>query len=167
VSALDDLDQHLRVSDPDSMDWADGMGAEEAESILGRFHMADWDGLLHLWPNRDAIWRHGLADVLHPAQGRYAQRLLFRLAFDENLDVAFVALRAISFHCGVNSNADGVFFDHAIVHPRFVQRARDEDGLAERCEEVALRSSEHHAAVFRQLKDRLLDHTANEDGGAP
>lgn len=129
-ASIDDLDTLLQRSDSDSMEWADGGGAEEAEAMLSALPLQDWANLEHLRQVRNPRWRACLASVLRPQQGEQAGQLLITLASDQDTEVAFLAMRAVAFNCGVNASAQGPFIDPKVRVESFLLRAKTTEGLA-------------------------------------
>ncbi|WP_457320868.1 hypothetical protein [Roseateles sp. P5_E11] len=123
-SVLEALDELLSASDADSMRWNDGGEHERAAEMLGMLQEAQWQAVSSLVDARPASWRQCLASVLGPHQGNAAAQLLLELTNDSDGEVAFEALSAVAFYCGVNSSADGVFVDMSIQIPAFLSLAR-------------------------------------------
>src|SRR4051794_4210065 len=105
------FDAFLQRSDSDSMEWADGGGAEEAGEMLAALPQPEWPQLKSLCLNRGAAWRACLASILHPRQGELAEHLMLNLAWDQDAEVAFLAVSGIAFYCGVNDSAKAPFVD--------------------------------------------------------
>lgn len=154
-STLQRLDEHLEASEPDSMEWADGLGATRAAELLAALADEEWAGIAGLSAQRSADWRRLLAEVLEPGSGEQAQELLLALSADADEEVAFAALTKIAFHCGVNAKAEGAFVDAGILDEAFWARCRAHEGLVARAERAAQGCSEHWAGVLRLLASRL------------
>lgn len=135
-ASIDRFDALLQRSDSDSLAWADGGDSEEAAAMLAALPMEAWSQLQVLCPSRDATWRACLVSVLSPQQGEQAGDLLLRLAADQDIEVASLAVRAIAFHCGINVSAHGPFIDPSICNADFVVRAKAAEGLADQVRRV-------------------------------
>ena len=145
---LERLDQHLQQSQYDSQDWAGGLGAELAVETIAELSQEEWGALQRMVPARAANWRACLASVLRPQLGEGASKLLIQLSADQEIDVAFAALRGVAFYCGVNHSASGPFLSARTVVPEFLQLAKETDGLSENIKRV---SAQCHPYFQREL----------------
>jgi len=155
-SSIAAFDTFLQESNSDSMDWADGGGADDADRLLGMLSRQEWGQLKYLYKSRDAKWRASLASVLRPQQGEDAERLMLDLAWDQDGEVAFLAVSSIAFYCGINEAAKGPFIDLKIRIPSFLSRAKTTAGLADQTRRVSARC---HTHLQRRLEffARLLE----------
>ena len=131
------LDSLLQRSDSDSMAWTDGEGATEAEELLAALDPQEWPHVRHLCSCRGPGWRACLASILRPQHGEIARHLMLDLAWDQDSEVAFLAVHSIAFYCGVNESAKGPFFDPKIQNHSFVSLAKAKDGLTDQIREVS------------------------------
>ena len=131
-TTLERLDEHLKRSDHDSQDWADGLGAELAAEGLAQLTQREWSALEHMVQSRAPSWKARLASVLRPQFGEFAGRLLLQLSADSDIEVAFLAMRGVAFYCGVNNSSDDPFVDARLAVPEFLQMAKESEGLTER-----------------------------------
>ncbi len=116
------LDQHLSANHCDSLKWNQGGQFEIAEEILAKFAEADWLLLAKNWQSKNNSWKRCLIGILTPYYGSQAQDLIINMASIQNPEIAMEAMYAISFYCGVNENADGVYLDSEIAHLEFKNR---------------------------------------------
>lgn len=114
-----EFDVFLEKNDHESMDWCDGGEFEIAERLIGTFKEGDWNTLGEVWQNRSIRWQGCLVSILCPQYGVVAQDILVQMASSNNSDIAFEAMHAVSFYCGINANSEGLFFDESIVHNEF------------------------------------------------
>ena len=131
------FDELLQRSDSDSSTWTDGGDAWEAEGMLATLTQEEWLHVKDLCSNRDARWRACLASILRPQQGELAKRLMLDLAWDQDPEVAFLAVSGIAFYCGVNDSAKGAFFDSKIRNASFTSLAKTTDGLKDQIDAVS------------------------------
>ncbi|WP_198414867.1 hypothetical protein [Piscinibacter terrae] len=136
-ASVNELDTLLQRSDSDSMRWADGGDAEIAEEMLASLPKEDWLRVKDLCSSRDSQWRACLASILRPQQGEFAQRLLLDLAWDQELEVAFLAVSGIAFYCGVNDGRQGPFIDLKTRNPTFLSRAKSAADLVVQVRKVS------------------------------
>ena len=118
------FDSFLAKNDHESMDWCDGGESEVASGLIEKFEDNDWQVLREVWRNRSAQWQGCLVSVLCPQYGNLAQDLFIDMAGSQNSDIAFEAMYAISFYCGINANSEGPFIDDSIVHNEFKSKLR-------------------------------------------
>lgn len=149
------FDDFLQKSDADSMQWADGGGAEEAEEVLATFSQEDWSQIKALYSRRGARWRGCLATILRPQQGEVAARLMLDLAWDQDPEVAFLAVSHIAFYCGVNDSADGPFIDLKIRQPSFLSLVKTTKGLPDQIRKVSAACHPRFQRRFELLTTEL------------
>jgi hypothetical protein len=137
------------------MVWADGGGAEEAEEMLMALSQQDWPQLKSLCSNRGAAWRACLASILRPQQGELAEHLLLDLAWDQEAEVAFLAMSGIAFYCGVNDSAIGPFIDLKIRNSSFFALAKATMGLREQIRRASAFCHPRFQRRFGLLTDLL------------
>ena len=155
VEAFEEFDAHVLVSDPDGQDWADGLGAEQAGSMLSGFNASDWTKLEVACHDRPANWRRCVAQVLTPSVGISAQKLLLKLVHDKSETVAFDALCSVSFYCGINAGSDAVFVDNSIADADFLARARRDAALPNGIETISRCCDPRFGKRFRLLASIL------------
>ena len=154
-ASIAEFDAFLQRSDLDSMDWADGGGAEEAGEMLAALPLQEWPQLKSLCSKRGATWRACLASILHPRQGEPAEHLILHLALDQDSEVAFRAVSGIAFNCGVNDSAKGPFLDLKIRNASFVSLAKLAEGLADQVRRVSASCDPHFQRRFEVLAKLL------------
>jgi hypothetical protein len=150
------LDALLQRSDSDSVVWADGGGAEEADEMLAALSEKEWPELKSLYSSRNPAWRACLASVLRPQHGRFAEHLMLDLAREQDPEVAFLVVSGIAFYCGVNDSAQGPFVDPGIQNASFLSLARTTTGLTDQ----VLRVSASCNSIFQrrfELLAKLLE----------
>lgn len=113
------LDELLSSNHCDSLKWNEGGQFELAEEILTDFDDSDWNALTASWQGKNSSWKRCLAALLTPYYGSQAQEIIIKMANNNNPEVAMEAMYAISFYCGINENADGLYLDQEIVHLEF------------------------------------------------
>ena len=145
------FDAFLQKSGSDSSDWADAGGAEEAEEALAGLPQQDWLELETLCSSREAKWRGCLVSILRPQQGSVAERLMLELAWDQDTEVAFLAVSGIAFYCGVNDSAKGPFVDLTIRSASFLALAKTKVGLADQIREIGATSYSQFQSRFALL----------------
>lgn len=123
-TAFKKLDDFLNKSDHESMDWCDGGESEMAEKLIEKFDEQDWKTLSEVSQNRSLQWQGCLVSILCPQYGAVAQYILVKMTGSKNPDIAFAAMYAISFYCGINANSAGPFIDDCIVHEEFRAKLR-------------------------------------------
>ncbi len=149
------FDRHIARYDSDSLDWCDGLGADDAVALLNDFKAEDWQALNASYAGKNRLWRGCLASALNPYMGTAAQDLLLALLEDPDSEVAFLALRATAFYCGINANADGPFIDPTIVHAGFLQHVRSTHDIIGKIRMVSANCSANFAAQFRLLEEAV------------
>jgi hypothetical protein len=149
LSVLEALDQLLSNADPDSMRWADGGGHERAMELLGKLDAAEWQAIADRVGERSSFWRQCLASVLRPQLDDAAAQLLLDLTNDSDGEVAFAALSAVAFYCGVNDSAEGVFIDASIRVPAFLSLARASATLQQAIQRLSTGGACHLVFVAR------------------
>ena len=148
------LSAHLNTQDPDSLAWADGLGHEVASELLSQFSEDDWGELSVSWKLQSKSWRACLAVTLYP-KNETASRILLDMTADPDTEVAFDALRVVSFYCGVNANADGPFLDECICSPDFLSLAEVHPSLLSQLKRVSARCTESYRRQFELLASRI------------
>ncbi|MFI8616460.1 hypothetical protein ACIGHN_13245 [Acidovorax sp. NPDC077693] len=154
-ASVNSLDALLQNSDADSMEWADGGGAEDAAEMMAILSEQDWLKLKSISLNRDRNWRACLASSLNPRQGEQAEHLLLTLASDQDLEVAFLAVRGIAFYCGINDSMNGPFIDPKIRVSSTHALAKATSGLASRVRKVGSSCGPRFQRQFELLAAEL------------
>ena len=145
------FDAHISAFDPDGQEWSDGLGLEQALSILSGFTANDWTQLELACHDRPSTWRQCVAQALTPAAGVSAQELLLKLVHDKSETVAFDALCSVAFYCGINDGGDGVFVDNSITDLDFLARARQDAALPNGIESISRACDPRFRERFRLL----------------
>ncbi|MEB6667232.1 hypothetical protein MXM33_09335 [Acinetobacter vivianii] len=153
------LDALLQRSDSDSMDWADGGGAEKAEEMLAALPEPAWPELKALCSSRNAAWRACLVSILCPQHGELAKYLMLELAADQDVEVAFLAVSSIAFYCGVNDSTKETFVDLSIQDASFLSQAKAKLGLTSHIHRVRASSHTLFQKRFEALAQMLESDT--------
>ena len=122
-------------------------------ALLNDFQDEDWRALSADYAGKNRLWRGCLATALNPYMGATAQDLLLALLEDPDTEVAFLALRATAFYCGINANADGPFIDPTIVHAGFLQHVRSTHDIIGKIRLAGADCSAFFIATFRLLEE--------------
>lgn len=154
-AVVEKIDSLLQESDSNSLEWADGGGAEMAMEMLSALDEQGWLLIESLCSSRGPAWRACLASALEPRQGDVARRLMIELAWDQDIEVAFLATSGVAFYCGVNASENGPFIDFRILDSQFLMKARAAEGLSGQVREIGERCATHFEERFKLLAAHL------------
>ena len=146
------FESHLSEYEADSQDWGDGLGYDISAQLLREFQTEDWAYISQIWATKEKHWRECFISSLDPSLGTTADYLLISALDDPDIDVAFDALREITFYCGINADKNGPFLDKSILNLSFRERVRGTDNIIEKIKYI----NAHCDSIFQASHNLLL-----------